>query len=1478
MRDDFPKPVKEILAKRVAQKCSNPSCRRPTSGPQDEPTKSINIGVAAHITAASLGGPRFDPEMTPSQRSSFENGIWLCQNCAKLIDSDPSRYNTAVVRAWKIDAERLASRALEGSMYPKEDQVKDDAACVKVMAATLLKAGKLSWGMPDFIAPLALKEHMLQDDQTPISIDASELISAINAGENTVLFGAGGLGKTTILLDLCRSCLDSGTRIPLYVEATVWARTNLNLFDFLVALPSAQANGVTSANISNLADLGQLVIMLNGWNEMLSVHKLICRESLIQLFAAHQDITFVITSRSVNDVPVPQPARHFEIQGLTWHGQSNVIGSELASDSGAALLELLSKNTQLRHSARSPLILKGLIAQAKKGIVASSSIFDLLAASIKAFEEDQQRNLILSDEPIYGQHHRYLKELACLLTGKFTTNCFIEDAIRAIHRTSAQLAQEQLIGFLPQPKAVLDILVNHHLLHIENNVLRFAHQRFQEYFAADVLIQECLTDDVTPRFLDSALNLPVWYESVVLTAGKLKEKIVPVKARVKMMKAATEIDVGLACDLAGICSFNKEDDPELYGYILDRVNNFAASPLEEISNFGKTLQIASRFQTFAEDLWPLLESEDQQIRLQTYRLNSSGLLLSQLGTDVDQRIAKWPAKRRKEFIFEIAGNPDNYEYIVNLAKNEPDHEVRAASISALFWNFPASQVAMKSWLNAPIEVQTDDRVLSDILYAIEAGFTNDEMIKHLQTIALNDQSDSTKLKLALAFPDKIGPYVLDVIFEYLVKLERHGNADSLIAIAQANDPQRLHKLALNFALNERIEPQWVSDYLHKASAETKTAIFDEALTVLGGQNFKNLYGHTLGPLADSNQINHGVDCWLENENNKGKMPQVERDRHDKLGELLQHTSEKHLMRVVMERGLTATYNESTQLLDLLWRRIGKEDRIDGTTYRWLPTTEEVRKLVEIFSPKVETEEVPQDTVRVRLCSIAGAVDPDEFWPFLLETCRRHLDAWSIYREKKKQTTNKATLRQLQNPYFGLYLISAIETLGPKAIPGLLELMAHPCAMDLIPEAIARVAVKPWVNERGGHLFSLDDDIQEGVKRQKLGCQLKQPDSAFQRWTDDAANSLGLKLKELVEDYEGRRATKKEWDARDAREAEYRVGRLTSIVARLPSPGIVESISSAIASGLMDVYNTVGALRGLLRQGGEISDASIVRQVESLYDRIASEKWHDNSLRYNMSELSELLFRIEPASLLNKSKSHYLDLWQKFNYPNEIIRRLSTVHSKAAWSGLLELGREFEKSGRDTESYVYSLFSALTPSLLKEFFALIANGKLFAWCRSGWTLKQLAPKLANVLNETPDQVQTFIDICWEAKHTWADELVGYTLTHLKNFENLRQSYLIKALDDGRAADPNKPVYRMLSGLFIAEIPLGNSTYEIVPQANDKIRLEIYKRAKGRGAIAEGCRSLLATIECIRREKDRPDDEKRHPASDEGIAWTDVLLSH
>lgn len=139
-REEFNQAVKRTLANRVGLLCSNPNCRAATAGPQADPAKALNVGIAAHMTAASPGGPRFDPGKAEKDRRNTQNGIWLCQNCAKLVDNDTQTYTIAVLSAWKGQAEedararigqtnsKIANRSIKRAVaaLQRDQKVRDD--------------------------------------------------------------------------------------------------------------------------------------------------------------------------------------------------------------------------------------------------------------------------------------------------------------------------------------------------------------------------------------------------------------------------------------------------------------------------------------------------------------------------------------------------------------------------------------------------------------------------------------------------------------------------------------------------------------------------------------------------------------------------------------------------------------------------------------------------------------------------------------------------------------------------------------------------------------------------------------------------------------------------------------------------------------------------------------------------------------------------------------------------------------------------------------------------------------------------------------------------------------------------------------------------------------------------------------------------------------------------------------------------------
>jgi len=128
------------LAMRAGYICSNPKCPRMTAGPSSVSGRFIVVGVAAHICGARPGSARYDANMTPTERSSIENGIWLCRICEKLVDSDEKQYPPELLRRWKVDHETWLSK---GQVNPELiiKKVFIEEVPEKVTAKSLADAG-----------------------------------------------------------------------------------------------------------------------------------------------------------------------------------------------------------------------------------------------------------------------------------------------------------------------------------------------------------------------------------------------------------------------------------------------------------------------------------------------------------------------------------------------------------------------------------------------------------------------------------------------------------------------------------------------------------------------------------------------------------------------------------------------------------------------------------------------------------------------------------------------------------------------------------------------------------------------------------------------------------------------------------------------------------------------------------------------------------------------------------------------------------------------------------------------------------------------------------------------------------------------------------------------------------------------------------------------------------------------------------------
>lgn len=120
-RDDFTSKTIRMLRDMASGICSRPECSAFTSGSFKLRDNAGSIGVAAHICAAAPGGKRYDESMSPEQRSSIDNGIWLCQSCSKLIDTDELQFPKELLIQWKASAEQRSTKLI-GQKFISQNQ------------------------------------------------------------------------------------------------------------------------------------------------------------------------------------------------------------------------------------------------------------------------------------------------------------------------------------------------------------------------------------------------------------------------------------------------------------------------------------------------------------------------------------------------------------------------------------------------------------------------------------------------------------------------------------------------------------------------------------------------------------------------------------------------------------------------------------------------------------------------------------------------------------------------------------------------------------------------------------------------------------------------------------------------------------------------------------------------------------------------------------------------------------------------------------------------------------------------------------------------------------------------------------------------------------------------------------------------------------------------------------------------------------
>jgi NACHT domain len=392
-RDDFPKRVVDALARRVGFLCSNPNCPAPhTSGPHSDDSKFVNLGVASHITAAAPRGPRFDAALSPDERRSINNGIWLCQGCSVLIDRDGRSYPADLLREWKRQAESAAESALRGAaVHPKRpiEQADRNRRSMIEKVRTIWITGYLQKSLshevrillglserPDAVArPFDLLVMRPDEGERPMPVGTRVVDVYDSMDEALLILGAPGSGKTTELLELASDLLNRTDRdpdhpIPVVFPLSTWAESRKPLDEWLKDELKLRYD-VPPKIAQEWIGSDQVMALLDGLDEVKAEHRAACVFAINVFRQSHGFLPLVISSRTDEYEVLAAPLRlhgAIRVHPLT-REQVNFYLSDLGP-AGMPVRAAIRDDPSLWNLLDSPLLLNIITAAYAGPVVA----------------------------------------------------------------------------------------------------------------------------------------------------------------------------------------------------------------------------------------------------------------------------------------------------------------------------------------------------------------------------------------------------------------------------------------------------------------------------------------------------------------------------------------------------------------------------------------------------------------------------------------------------------------------------------------------------------------------------------------------------------------------------------------------------------------------------------------------------------------------------------------------------------------------------------------------------------------------------------------------------------------------------------------------------------------------------------------------------------------------------------------------------
>lgn len=1420
-RDDFTAPTKKRLAGRAGHRCSNPDCQAITIGPQPSGNGIINLGEAAHITAAAPGGPRYDDSLSPEQRRDDANGIWLCANHAKAVDSDAKQFTTDLLKSWKSTAEKRAFEELMFRGKPPAIPLVDSIAEVrtKALAAAQKYNASFTQGPRWPSHPVKLNLRLVRDTHHE-SFDADTLAEATASFNRLVIIASPGTGKSTSLLQTVQAiCARRG--VPaVFVPLGEWSATGKSLIEFVLAAPSFTS--CKRDDFDALASEGELLMALDGWNELDQPSRKRASAEINGLRRGFPDLGFIVsTRRQALDVPIS--GIQVEIDLLTEQQQLEIARAARGED-GPVLLDKAWRTPGVRELVEIPLYCRALLSSTGNGDLPQTKE-ELLRHFIRELEAapepaEELRNVLS------GCHGDLLTALAVEATSQANTSITDARARAVVTDAETVLIDSGQLTIRVEPMIVLDTLVSHHTLVRGAGPagdVAFQHQQIQEWYASNEVAalmyqaaggQKDANESLRRRVLDNR----EWEEPVFFAVERLSRTGPDGAAAVaRAIVAALAIDPMLAAEMV----FRSSDQAwTLVGPAVTDLAKRWHSPGAVDRAFG--FMVRTGRPDFADALRKVVEAGDRNARIEAIR-SAPRFRIASFGVDAGAWVATLPEAAREEVLSEIAmkGDITALEFATAIAEADTTISVRVAVIEALAFR-QANRLAARVLNSSPDGVwrtiaskrypeQLDDPEIDRRLSAEQAN------------IAKEGQDPLTKLRYAAEVTDDLTEVVSNAIADPAFPARDQHAAQVVSAALRTQSTGVLNGLVKRLAARLEI-PFGLDDELRSSAMQFDDGpIVQAVLDPATLRNVAHSCSALIGPTAVSRLLDEYLSvCTRLQRGNHAAKEDV--DRRTELMGLITSTRPSSFAAAVISRGPPEGAFGTGVMADLFARHGNGDGKVR------LPLAEDKRQaLVAIFQRSADTllaTEPPPRREFGELARAIGRLGSPELLPALERMLDRDLNAL------REQQQRPGVRYLFTNQYS-----RALEEIGtPEVVP---ILTARLTEVDF--GFAAALVLKHLADRENGR----SDQTSAAHWPNFAAAAQRRLEKADARAESDAPpadaifNAVAQLRREGSTDREKQLALS-----------------VAKVGVMLPHADHREDIDALLQMPFR--AERLGLLLALVSDGETVSADVVLAGIDEFFDAARTAPWMLQEHLFELEEWLALLPFSDRPEIVIETVGRLPD---QIRHPRNLHRLLSALaHAPGPSLRIL-----LELAGRDASFYgEYEWLQALKArreqAAVKELLDLLADGKV-AGRRGGIDTWSLARELAGRTDGHPDLHEVLRHYVRNGVGV-AKAVAMMALAEAPNADDLLLM-IDRYVADGKQFDGTMD--QMVRKLALAEQAHQDweGAYELVPEQLNDLRKQLFAMTAVGSPSASVASACLETIGAIRDEYGAPKDERRHP---------------